>query len=79
MIATFANKPIIINKSGTILTTNITLSKNEIDSIIEEFSTKTRIPLIQGTFKALLGNLLITAVISEFVGTRFLIQKRLHA
>lgn len=73
------NKPIILNKSGTIITSNISLNKQEIDSIIKEFADKTKIPVIEGTFKALLGRLLITAVISEFVGTRFIIQKRMHA
>lgn len=71
------NKPVLINRGGFIQATNIMLTKMEIDSIIQELSEKTRIPLIQGTFKAAFGQLLVTAVISEFVGTRFIIQKRL--
>lgn len=70
------NKIILINRQGMVQATNIMLTKEEIDKIINEFSERTHIPLIQGTFKAVSGKLLITAVISEFVGTRFIIQKR---
>lgn len=72
------NKPLLVNKGGMIQATNILLTKDEVDNIIREFSEKTRIPLIQGTFKAVFGRLLVTAVISEFVGTRFIIQKRMQ-
>jgi hypothetical protein len=73
------SKIILVNKQGRTQATNIILSKEEIDKIISEFSEKTHIPLIQGTFKAVSGRLLMTAVISEFVGTRFIIQKRVPA
>lgn len=73
------DKLIVVNKQGMVQATNIMLSKEEIDRIISEFSERTRIPIIQGTFKAVSGKLLITAVISEFVGTRFIIQKRMPA
>ncbi len=69
-------KPILVNKSGLIQTSNVILTKDEISSILEEISDKTKIPLIQGLFKAMLGNLIITAVISDFVGTRFIMQKK---
>lgn len=69
-------KPIVVLKSGIIQVTNIILSKEEIDSIMKEFSNQTKIPLMEGLFKAVLNNLSITSVISEFVGTRFVIEKR---
>jgi len=69
-------KNILVNRAGTIQTTSITLTKNEIDNIMTEISDKTRIPLISGLFKVVLDELLLTAIISDFVGTRFLIQKR---
>lgn len=68
-------KNIIVRKFGAIQTTPITLTQDEINKIINEFSEKTRIPLIEGVFKASVGNLIITAVISEFVGARFIIEK----
>jgi len=69
-------KNIIVNRSGAIKTTSITLTKEEIDSIMQEISEKTRIPIIPGIFKAAINDLAVTAVVSEFVGTRFVIQKR---
>lgn len=71
-----AGKNIMANRSGAIQTTAITLTKEEIDYLMQEISEKTRIPVIPGIFKAAINDLVITAVISEFVGTRFVIQKR---
>lgn len=71
-----SNKNILISKEGKIQPIQITLSDDEINEIIKEISNKTRIPVMQGVFKAAIANIIITAVISEFVGTRFLIEKR---
>lgn len=70
-------KPLLINRSGRIEATNLIMTKESIDEIMQEISKQTRIPLISGVFKAALGNYLVTAVISDFVGTRFAIQKRM--
>jgi hypothetical protein len=69
-------RPLTVNRSGAIQSTGLALSKDEIDNIMKNFSDKTRIPLISGVFRAAFKDLLLTAVISEFVGTRFLIEKR---
>lgn len=70
------DKFVIVKTYNGMKTTSIKLTEEEINAIMKEFSEKSRIPLIKGVFKAFLGNLLITAVISEFVGTKFIIQKR---
>lgn len=70
------DKPILVNKNGIVQISNIRLKKEDIDNIIKEISEKTRIPLLQGVFKAAFGQFILTAIISEFVGTRFLIQKK---
>lgn len=70
------SKPVLINKAGLIQTTNISLTTDEINIFMHEVSERTRIPLTQGLFKAVMGNLIITAVISDIIGTRFVIQKR---
>ena len=70
------NQNILVKKRGALQRTSISLTPQEIETIIKDFSQKTRIPLIEGTFKAALSDLIITAVISEFVGSRFVIQKR---
>ena len=69
-------KNIVINKYGVMQTLPLTLTQEEINKIINDISERTRIPLIQGVFKAALESLIVTAVISEFVGTRFIIEKR---
>jgi len=69
-------KNIVVNQSGKIQSTSVSLSKEEIENIMNEISDKTRIPIIPGLFKAVFQDLLITAVTSEFVGSRFIIQKR---
>lgn len=56
-------------------TTNLSLSNDEINEIIRRFSEATKMPIIEGVFKAALGNLTITAVISDIAGSRFIITK----
>ena len=70
------NKNILVHKDGTVQKTSLVLTSDEVENTIKDFSEKTRIPLIGGTFKAALGNLIITAVTSDFVGSRFIIQKK---
>jgi len=70
------DKQVLIYKSGSIQTANLSLTVDEISNIMKYVSEKTRIPISSGVFKAAYGNLVITAVMSEFVGTRFIIQKK---
>ena len=70
------NKPVIVNRAGNLQPSSISLTKDEIDLLMKDISRQTKIPLVSGIFKALAGNLMVTAVNSEFVGTRFLLQKR---
>ncbi|MBM3232761.1 hypothetical protein FJZ18_01180 [Candidatus Pacearchaeota archaeon] len=69
-------KQITVYRSGFIQNTNIFLTTDEIRKIMSEISEITKIPIIPGVFKAALGNFVITSVVSEFVGTRFIIQKK---
>ena len=72
-------KQILVYKSGVIQNTNIVLNNEEINLLMKELSEKTKIPLISGVFKTALGNMVITAVISDFIGTRFMIQRKTSA
>ncbi|OYT36474.1 hypothetical protein B6U91_01155 [Candidatus Pacearchaeota archaeon ex4484_71] len=45
--------------------TNITLSPSEINDILTEFSVKSRIPIVEGITKVAVGDLTLTAVISQ--------------
>lgn len=70
------NIPIkIITKTGAKRTTKIVLTKEEINTIIQTFSTITRIPALEGIYKVAAGNLILLSVISEVVGTKFVIKK----
>ena len=70
------NKHLLVKKGGRVQKTGILLTSNEIKKIIKDFSEKTKIPLIKGTFKAVFGNLILTAIISEFAETNFILQKK---
>jgi hypothetical protein len=69
-------KRITVIVNGIPKMTNIQLSEEEIKSVIEDFSNLTKIPLISNVFKAAYHNLLISAITSEFVGSRFIIIKK---
>jgi hypothetical protein len=69
-------KNIVLKKNGTIQTTPFKLTKEEIVDVINEFSARTRIPLVGGTFKAAYQNLIMTAITSQYTSGRFLILKK---
>lgn len=68
--------PLMVKKSGQTQKTQVNLSIDEIYELIAEFSQKTRIPIVNGRIKAALNDLIITAVLSETLGPRFIIQKK---
>ena len=55
--------------------TNITLSEEEIDEIIKKFSEATKIPVQEGVFRVAFGRLVFSAIISEVIGSKFIIKK----
>ena len=55
--------------------TKIILNKEEIIKILNKFSMEARIPLEEGVFKVVIGNLMILAVVSAIVGSKFIIKK----
>lgn len=69
------DQEIIIKKSGKKMKTPVTLTNEEINHIINSFSEKTRIPLIEGLLHARYRNLEISSVSSENLGSRFIIRK----
>lgn len=69
------NKFILARTEGKTTMTKINLSQENIQEIIEKFSQASKIPVVAGLFKAAVGNLIITAVISELAGSRFIITK----
>ncbi len=71
------NKDITIRKAGRIMKVDLTLNKEEIDSIIKSFSEKARIPLIEGMLKARFNSLEIAAVFSAN-GSSFVLKRNLN-
>ena len=71
-----SGKNLLVNRNGTITPSPISLNGDEVREIIYEISAITKIPVVPGVFKAAFDNYIATAVVSDFVGTRFLIQKK---
>jgi len=70
------NKNILITRQGRVQPSQILFSEEEIKNFMKELSEKTKIPLIPGLIKVIFQNLIITSVISEFVGTKFVAERR---
>lgn len=68
-------KRVLVKRLNKINTTKITLGQPEITGIINSFSKQARIPVMGGILKAAVGDMIISAVISEYVGSRFIINK----
>ena len=70
---------IIVHGSMGTKPTNIILKKEEIDEIIKKFAEAAKIPQDEGIFKAAFGKLILSAIISETVGSKFIIRKMMYA
>jgi hypothetical protein len=73
------NQAIVISGVMGKKETNVILTKEEIEKIIEKFSEETKIPLQEGFFKVALKKLVISAIYSKSIGSKFIIKKMLYA
>ncbi|RLG10250.1 hypothetical protein DRN69_09340 [Candidatus Pacearchaeota archaeon] len=55
--------------------TNIVLNKEEIDEIINKFSETSKIPVHTGIYRVVVGRLILLSIISEIIGSKFIIKK----
>lgn len=69
-------KNILVKVRNRINATNITLTEVEIKNIIIYFSNAAKIPVLSGILKASSGPLLISAIESDYAGSRFIINKK---
>jgi len=53
----------------------ISLTKEEIKEVINVFSAATKIPVQSGVVRIALGKLVLSAIISETIGSKFIIEK----
>jgi hypothetical protein len=70
------DKPLILVQKGKPEIQQTTLTAEEIDSFLHTIATQTKIPLIPGLYKTFVGPFILTAVITEVVGTRFILQRK---
>jgi len=69
-------KPVMIIRAGQKQVTKIVLSGNDIKEVLQKVSDAAHIPLLEGVFRAAVDNFSINAVISEMIGSRFVIKKQ---
>lgn len=69
------NKPLIVTKGVQKQKTNIFLTKQEIQMLLNNVSAKTKIPLLTGVFRVSWDNFIINAIISDNIEPRFVIKK----
>lgn len=70
-----ADEKVIVNGVMGTKTTDVILSKEEIDQIIDAFSKATKIPIEEGLFKVVYGKLIFSAIVSNVVSSKFIIKK----
>lgn len=69
------NKELTIIRVGQRQRTRIVLSADEIKEILNEVADEAHIPLVEGVFRASVKGFSISAVVSETIGSRFVIKK----
>jgi len=70
-----AGQNLIILRDGQKQFTKIFLSQEEIKNILGKIASEARVPLVEGFFRAAVGNFIINSVFSETIGSRFVIKK----
>ncbi len=59
--------------------TDIVLSKEDISRVISRFSEVSKIPAQEGVYRVVAGRLIFSAVVSEVIGSKFIIKKMTYA
>jgi|SRR3989344_8235285 len=68
-------QPLVIYRKGQRQLTRVELTPQEIKEFLEEVAANGHIPLLEGVFRAAVDNFAISAVISEIIGSKFVIKK----
>ena len=72
------DKNIIVRGGIGTRKTNIILDKDDINQIIEKFSETSKIPIQQGVFTIVVGRLVLSAIVSDLVSSKFIIKKIMY-
>lgn len=67
-------KVVVTGKMGT-KPTGIILNKEDINRVISEFSKVSKIPIEEGIYRVAIGNLVLSSIVSEVIGSKFIIKK----
>lgn len=70
------NEQLSVIRNGQKQITKIVLSQEEIKKILVQVADEARIPLLEGIFRAAADNFMVDAVVSEEIGSRFVITKQ---
>ncbi len=68
-------EPVIVKGAMGMKPTKIILSDNDIKSTIQAFSEAAKIPVDEGVYKIIAGNLILSAIVSEVISSKFIINK----
>lgn len=55
--------------------TQIILSNEDINYVLQSFATSSKIPLHEGVYKIAVGKLILSAIVSDVIGSKFIIRK----
>lgn len=70
-----AGKPLMVIRAGRRQLTRISFSTEEITEFLDKVSDVVHIPILEGVFRAAVDNFAINAVVSDIIGSRFVIKK----
>jgi len=70
------DKDIFLIRAGRKMSGGFSLNKEEIKKVLDVISAKANIPLVEGVFRAAIDNFIINAVVSDSIGSRFVIKKQ---
>ena len=69
-------KNILVKVKNNVNLTKLILNEAEIKNVIIYFSDYARIPIVGGILKTSIESMMISAIVSDYVGSRFIINKR---
>ncbi|MBT7706347.1 hypothetical protein HN747_02770 [archaeon] len=69
------NTPLVVSRRGVKQFTRISLTQAELEDILDDFTNKARIPLIEGIVHLVVGNFEVNGVYSELVRSNFIITR----
>ena len=72
-----AEKSLSIVRAGQKQLTKISLTSDEIKKLLEKVAEQAHVPLMEGVFRAAIEDFTINGVVSDVIGSRFVIKKPL--